>query len=104
MHKVRGAHWSFVFFKKFTNTQGWEGIGTRQFEGLRYLWSTVQRMVDGSIYLICYYATEMSKHDKNVHGARRLKIPYPIQTPSEPSALRISLQVAVMKINHTSTP
>ena len=42
----------------------------------------------------------MSKHDKDVHGARRLKLPYPIQTPSEPSALRISLQVAVMKLRN----
>ena len=60
----------------------------------------MQRMVDRSIYLICYYAIEMSKYDKDVHGARRLKLPYPIPTPNEPSALRISLQVAVMKLSH----
>ena len=61
-------------------------------------------MVDGSIYLICYYATEMSKYDKDVHGARRLKLPYPIQIPSEPSALRISLQVAVMNLSNMLPP
>ena len=52
MHKVRGAHWSFAFFKnvkRLLTPRDGEGIGTRQFEGLRYLWSTVQRMVDGSI-------------------------------------------------------